>query len=80
MLKYINKSNDFQEKVESLMTEKGQQAEALKEKIAECQNLREIFEKKKQEWDQKQLEIEESAKNHLDKKGEKIAKYQIQIH
>jgi hypothetical protein len=37
------------------------------------------FEERKKEWDRTRQELENNTRDNLDKKGEKITKYQVQI-
>lgn len=40
--------------------------------------MRENFEERKKEWDRLRQELESQTKENLEKKGEKITKYQVQ--
>lgn len=42
--------------------------------------MRENFETKKREWDRLRQELEEASKQNIEKKGEKISKFQGDIH
>ena len=64
--------------LKNVREEKEEIEEELEEKTRQYDYVRENFEERKKEWDRMRQELESHTKENLEKKGEKITKYQVQ--
>lgn len=76
----LNKQNLLLEaELRNTKEEKEEVEEEWEEKTRQYNEIREHYETQKREWDRMRQELEAHTKNNLEKKGEKITKYQVQI-
>ncbi len=65
--------------IKNLREEKEEFEEQLDEKNRQYEYVKEQFEERKREWDRMKQEMESQTRDNLDRKGQKITKFQVQM-
>lgn len=69
----------LQNNLKNVRDEKDEIEEEYDQKCKQYDYVKEQFEERKREWDRMRQEMQSQTRNNLDRKGEKITKYQVQI-
>lgn len=72
-------NNALTQDIKCLREENDEISEELGEMTKQYEYIKGSFEERKKEWDRTRQELENNTRDNLDKKGEKITKYQVQI-